>query len=388
MKKLNGGFYPPQYTVFLSRKGEGCYVEDVKGRKYLDFASQICSNPLGYNHPAMIEVVKEYSFTAPVKVAGQDFFIEEHVRLLEELMKITPKSINSGFLINSGAEAVENALKICYKFTGRRLGVGFENAFHGRTLGALSFTKSKKLYYEGFPLLDSVTIEFSEQGAERLEKVLSENKAAFVIIEPVQGEGGYNIPTMKMMKTVRRVTKKYKVPLICDEIQSGMGRTGEWWAFQHFKIVPEVMTSAKALQVGAVLANKKMFPESGVISSTWGGGHRIDLAMAVAIIRTIKKEKLLKHNKRMGKVILGMLKELEEQELLINARGLGLMLAFDLPTKKARDEVVKENFKRGLLTLGCGEKSIRVIPPYIITELEAAEGIEIITQSLRKVLKQ
>ncbi len=384
-RKLNGGWAMP--VPFVYAGGEGCYVRDIDGNRFLDFASNIAVTPLGYNHPALDEVLRHYG-KSPVKLAGQDFVAREHVELLEELLKIAP-GFNAAFITNSGAEAVENAIKIAMRRHGGNYGVSFENAFHGRTLGALSLTNSKIVYKAGYWTFPSQRLPFDESAPVLLEEMIrregGRENMAFVIAEPVQGEGGYNIAPKLMMRGLRKVTQEHGIPLICDEIQSGMGRTGKWWAFEHYGIKPDIFTAAKALQVGATIAKRGMFPkEPSAISSTWGGGQLVDLAMAVATIRAIKKERLLSNCTRMGKYLVRRLGELG----VLNPRGLGLMCAFDMPGKRKRDQLVERMLQNGLVTLGAGRETVRLIPPYIISEEEIDEAVSIIEKSLAEAKKE
>jgi 4-aminobutyrate aminotransferase len=261
-----------------------------------------------------------------------------------------------------------------------------ENGWHGRTLGALSLTNSNKVHKKGYMRFPSLRLPYDDSAGERLERILraeaSADEIAFIIIEHVQGEGGYNIAPKKMVEDVRRIAKTNGIPYIADEVQCGMGRTGKWWAFENYGIVPDVFSCAKALQVGAVVSEKSMFPnDPGAISSTWGGGHIIDLAMGMKTIEIIKRDKLLEKNVRLGK---SMLKRLTEITGAINPRGLGLMIAFDLHTKDFRDDVIAECAMRGLLVLGCGPKGIRIIPPYVTSTDAAMEGLQIIEESIKE----
>ena len=310
--------------------------------------------------------------------------------MLEELLSITPKGLNAAFLINSGAEAVENCIKIALrKQKQAKYGISFQNAFHGRTLGALSCTNSKSIQKQNFLSIPMKRLPYSIKAIDELERILkqesSSHELGFIIIEPVQGEGGYNVAPKDLMKELRNFTKKYNIPLILDEVQSGMGRTGRWWAHQHFNIKPDIMSSAKALQVGAAIANKKIFPqEHGSISSTWGGGHLIDLAIGTQIIKIIKKRRLLNNINKQGSYIKKRLEELQKNSLISKIRGLGLMIAFDLQSKSVRNNVIIDCLKNGLVLLGCGEKGIRIIPPYIISKEETDEAMLILENSLKK----
>ena len=379
LKELNGGWAAP-YPVVHSSKGEGCYCEDIDGNKLLDFGSQIATNPFGYNNPEMLSIVKNYSGRHPLKFAGQDFVLPEHLQLIEELISISPKGMDAGFLVNSGAEAVENAIKICmHHRLGMKFSVSFDGAFHGRTLGALSLHHSKYVHRHGYLLEANKELPFDDSAPDVLRELVSAYGAdalGFVILEHFQGEGGYRIPSSVMVKKVFSICKKADVPYVADEVQAGMGRTGKWWSFEHYGIVPDVFSAAKALQVGAVVAPRKNFPsEHGAISSTWGGGHILDMALGIKTIEMIKRDKLLSRNVKMGSRIL---KGLHKIEGISNARGRGLMIGFDLPDTRARDIFAAESLCEGLILLNAGARSIRVIPPYIIEQAEIDEGLRMI----------
>lgn len=376
LQKRNGG-WSISYPFVHSSKGEGCFFTDIDGNTFLDFGSQIASNPLGYNHPALLAVSKEYLGRSPLKFAGQDFTVQEHLHLLEELTSITPKHIDTGFLINSGAEAVENAIKVALRSKPTaKLGISFTGAFHGRTLGALSCTNSKVVHKKQYLGINMRRLAFAETAPEQFEELLQTDVApedvGFVIVECIQGEGGYRIASKKMITETRKLAKQHHIPFIADEVQSGMGRTGKWWAFEHFGIEPDIMSTAKALQVGATLANKKLFPaEPGAISSTWGGGHVLDMANGIATLQTIKRDNLLIKNTQHGSYVRKGLREIALKNAAVqNIRGLGLMNAFDLPSKKMRDDLVLQLLKQGVVVLGCGKMGIRILPPYVVEKRE------------------
>ncbi len=389
VKKLNLAWNHP-YPFVHSSNGSGCYFEDIDGNILLDFGSQIASNPLGYNHPEILSAIKDYAKRQPVKFAGQDFTVEEHVNLLEELLKITPKGMDKAFLINSGAEAVENSIKTALRYRKTaEYGAAFQGAFHGRTLGALSCTDSKPIQKESFLSIPIKRLQFDTSALDDLKRIISENPIGFVIMETIQGEGGYNVSPKELARGVRKLTKDNDIPLIFDEVQSGMGRTGKWWAFQNFDVDPDIFSVAKALQVGATVTSKKYSLEPGSISSTWGGGHIIDMAIGLQTIKTIKKQRLLEKNKRHGEYLKKRLLELSRKyPELTNVRGIGLMVAVDLSSKQLRDNLITEMVKRGLVILGCGKSGIRLIPPYIVTEKEIDEAMDVLEKSLAVCLKK
>ncbi|MEO9309903.1 MAG: aminotransferase class III-fold pyridoxal phosphate-dependent enzyme [Nitrososphaera sp.] len=365
--------------------GHDCIIEDVDGNEYLDFTSSVGACPLGYSHPDILEVLKEYSTNGAHKIAGQDFYTEEHAILAEKLTTILPPDFKV-FFINSGAEAVENALKIAYRKMGPLAGIGCNNAFHGRTLGALTFTSSKPVYKFNFPELPVLRIKFcttdDDPEIDAAEKILKENKVAFIISEVIQGEGGYIVASRRFIQNLRKLADSYGVPLILDEVQSGLGHTGKWWAFEHYGVKPDIMSIAKALQVGATAFDKRLEPtDRGVISSTWGGGARIDLAVGARIIDVIKRDRLLENAEKMGMLIKKGFSEIVGKKGITDVRGLGLMIGVECESKEKRDKILLNMFEHGLLGLGAGQKAIRIIPPLIITEEQVSEGISVMHEA-------
>ena len=372
--------------------GEGCSVRDVDGNSFLDFTSNIGACPLGYSHLDVTATLAEISKNGAHKIAGQDFYCAEHARLAERFLSIVPHDFKA-FFINSGAEAVENAIKVAYR---RRMsqglpvlpGVSCLGAFHGRTLGALSFTFSKPVQKEGFPELPALRIKFctsdGDPEIDAVDRMLEENKVAFVISEVVQGEGGYNVASQKFVKKLRRATKERGVPLILDEVQSGMGRTGRWWAFEHYGVEPDIMSAAKALQVGATAFRKDLDPgQQGVLSSTWGGGNRVDMAVVAGVIDVIKRDRLLANATAMGERLKKGMGELVGKKGGVgNVRGIGLMIGIEFDEKAGRDAALARLFKKGLLLLPAGQKAMRAIPPLVVTKEEIDEGIQLMASEL------
>jgi len=375
--------YNSTYTYPLVIKtGKGCMLEDIDGNKFLDFTSNIGSCPLGYSHPAVIEMLKKYSTNGAHKIAGQDFYCEEHAQLALKLLSICPPNTKT-FFINSGAEAVENAMKLAYKKMGALPGVSCINAFHGRTLGALTFTFSKEVQKANFPELQVKRIKFctadNDDEIDALENLLKQYKVAFVISEVIQGEGGLNVGSKKFVSNLRKMTKQYGVPLVIDEVQSGMGRTGNWWAYENYGIQPDMMTVAKGLQVGAVVYDRNYDPKDhGVLSSTWGAGSRIDMAVGMKIIETIETELLLENAKKMGEKLLNGISEVIGQGDVVDVRGIGLMIGVELGQNSHRNEIVNALFRKGLLVLPSGNRAIRIMPPLIITEEEVTNGLSVL----------
>jgi len=383
--------YDSTFTYPLVIKtGKGCEIEDVDGTRFLDFTSNIGSCPLGYSHPEILEVIKDYSSIEKGvhKIAGQDFYCEEHLDIASKLLSISKKN-SKVFFINSGAEAVENAIKIAYKKMGPLPGVSCNSDFHGRTLGALSFTMSKDVQKSNFPELPVKRIKFctvdTDLQINQLEDLLKEYRIAFIITEIIQGEGGLNVASKLFIQNIRKLADEYNVPLIFDEVQSGMGRTGKWWAYQHYGVEPDIMTVAKALQVGATVYDRKYEPtESGVLSSTWGGGSRIDMAIGSMIIEIIMKNRLLSNSQKIGNMLSKNFVDFIGINGLIDVRGIGLMIGLEFDTKMTRDHIVNILFKKGLLVLPAGVKSMRIMPPLIINEEEAVRGISLINDTIKQ----
>ncbi len=368
--------------------GHDCVIEDLDGNRFIDFTSNIGACPLGYSHPDVLEVLAEYSTNGTHKIAGQDFYSKEHADLAEEVSTILPRDFKS-FFINSGAEAVENAIKIAYRKMGPLPGVSCMGAFHGRTLGALTFTFSRPVHKYNFPEVPVKRIKFctsdDDPEIDAAEALLRENKVAFILTEVVQGEGGYNVASRKFIRRLRKSSKSYGVPLILDEVQSGLGHTGRWWAFEHYGVTPDILSAAKALQVGATAYDRKLEPrDRASLSSTWGGGSRIDMAVGMRTIRVIKRDRLLDNATRMGGILLRGLQELVGRRGVVDVRGLGLMIGLEFDTKARRDKKIMELFRGGLLTLGAGQKSLRIIPPLVITKEQVEAGLSIMGRALSK----
>lgn len=368
--------------------GQDCTLEDPDGNKFLDFTSNIGACPIGYSHPDVMEVLAEYSTNGTHKIAGQDFYSKEHADLAETVSTIIPTNFKA-FFINSGAEAVENAIKIAYRNMGPLPGISCLGAFHGRTLGALSFTCSKPVHKYNFPEFPVKRIKFctndDDPEIDAAEHLLKENKIAFILTEVIQGEGGYNVASKKFIRNLRKYTTQYGVPLILDEVQSGIGHTGKWWAFEHYGVTPDIMSTAKALQVGAAIYNKKFEPrDRSALSSTWGGGSRIDMVVGTRTIEVIKRDKLLENATKMGNILKKGLQELVGKKGVIDVRGLGLMIGLEFDSRVRREKKIDMLFRNGLLTLGAGQKSLRIIPPLVITKEQIEQGLSIMTQVLSR----
>jgi 4-aminobutyrate aminotransferase len=391
VKKINKLAYNSTFVYPLVIKdGQGSYLEDIDGEQYLDFTSNIASCPLGYNHPELNEIIKRYGGIGAHKIAGQDFYCEEHCQLAEKLLSISNPN-SKVFFINSGAEAVENAIKLAYRLNGPLPGIACINAFHGRTLGALAFTFSKDVQKVNFPELPVKRIKFcisdNDPEIDNIQGIASEYKVSFIIIELIQGEGGVNVASKKFVNNLNKTSIKYGIPLIIDEVQTGLGRTGKWWTYQHYGIKPSIVTIAKALQLGAVVFDKKFEPSKrGVLSSTWGGGSRIDMAIGIKTIDIIYNRKILEKVNKSGNLLKKCLNELRNRHnIIMDVRGLGLMLGVEFHKKEIRNKVITRLFKNKLLVLPSGVKTIRILPPLVISDEEISKGLDIFEKVLNEI---
>jgi 4-aminobutyrate aminotransferase len=367
-----------------------------------------------------MDTLREFDLVDPLKIAGQDFYVSDGSSpgdeefpgpsgLMERLVDASKQyNMDTVFLSNSGAEAVENALKISYDHSGgAKYGITFEGAFHGRTLGALSLNRSKEIYRRDFPEIASITdIPFCDEncggreecgcgfflrGGEtsRLREKLhpkrghiNPEEVAFLIMEPIQGEGGYRIPSDDFATEIADLVEEYDITLIADEIQTGVGRTGKMWASDHFPIEPDVITSAKALRVGATISRRDVFPaEKGRLSSTWGAGDIIASLQGALTLDAIRDYDLMDNAVARGEQFTETIRD-ADPDVVEDVRGKGLMLGIEFDTKERRDAVQEAALKRGLLTLACGYKVLRILPPLDVTEREISIGAELLLDAI------
>jgi len=362
-------------------RGEGVYVWDDKGKKYLDFMQGFGVGILGHKNQAVIQAI--YDQLNSLDICHGSLYNDARERFLEEFFKIAPKSLSKAFLSNSGAESVELALKLARKYTGKKGFISFTGAYHGKTFGALSVTYSEK-YKEGFgPLLEPV--RFLKYGDVEAINSADFNDIAGVIVEPIQGEAGIIIPPDDFLPTLREVTEKKGVPLIIDEIQSGMGRTGKWWAHQHWNIEPDIMTAGKGIGGGipmGVTAVKEEIAsviKVGEHSSTMGG-NPIASAAGAATIKEVRK--LIDDIPTKGEMFVKGLKNIQSKAVK-DVRGKGLMIALDLRFR-FKDALFAQ-LNNGLISLYSGLTVLRYLPPYIISYKDINDAIAIIEKSLMEI---
>jgi 4-aminobutyrate aminotransferase len=399
-----------------TRPADGPFCTDVDGNVLLDFTSHVGAAPLGYNNPELLDRMAEFSLVDPLKIAGQDFYtvsgpLGDHpypgpADLMDRITGVTEHyDLDTVFLSNSGAEAVENAIKIAYDHTNGAYGVTTEGAFHGRTLGALSLNRSKAEHRRNYPEIASVSTApfctdrtcsrddcecgFFAGESSMLRRMLADDtghvdpdEVAYVIVEPIQGEGGYRIPSDEFMDEVADVCETYDLTLVADEIQAGIGRTGEMWAADHYAIEPDIITAAKGLRVGATISRRDVFPdEEGRISSTWGAGDIVATMQGAITLDLIEEQDMMQNAVRRGRQFQELIRDIDSDGIE-NVRGKGLMLAITLDCRARRDAVVQEAMQRGFLTLGCGTRSIRFLPPLDVTEREIELGADYLRAAL------
>ena len=409
----------PSYTrcyPLVIKCGEGAIVEDVDGNRFLDFNAGIAVAATGHSHPQVVRAIQEQA-TQFLHMSGTDFYYENLVELAEKLAQLTPGNFPKRvFFGNSGAEAVEAAIKMARYHTGRDKFIGFFGAFHGRTMGALSLTGSKVVQRRGFhpsiPVYhlpypyayrspegkdpSTYAVEILQDLEERVFKtILPPEEVAAVVVEPIQGEGGYIVPPAKFHQELRRVADKYGILLIHDEVQSGMGRTGRMFASEHFGVVPDIVTIAKGIAsgmpLGATVARADVMNwPPGAHASTFGG-NPVSIAAALATIELLE-ESLTSNAAEVGEYMMNRMRQWPRRFKYVgDVRGLGLMIGieivYDQRTKERapalRDRLEMMAFEHGLLTLGCGPNSLRLCPPLVITREQADCAMDTLEQCLQ-----
>jgi 4-aminobutyrate aminotransferase len=394
----------PSYTrdvPLVVRRAIGSVVEDVDGNRFLDFAAGIAVCATGHCHPKVVAAI-EHQARNLIHICGSDFYYPPMVELMEKLATIAPgKEPKRVLLTNSGAEAVEAAFKLARHHTNRKWVIAFHGAFHGRTMGALSLTSSKARQKERFGPLVPMVAHVPYGDVERIENELfkrqmSPNEVAAIFVEPIQGEGGYILPPPSFLPDLRALCDKYDILLVCDEIQAGCGRTGKWFAFEHFGIIPDLILMAKGLAsgmpLGAVITNAKIMDwPPGAQGSTFGG-NPVCCAAAIATLELIENG-YMANAAMLGKRVLAELSEIaERRKFLTGVRGLGLMCGIDVVNRKTgkgdlklREKLLRTSFERGLILLPCGENGIRFCPPLCINETQLDVGLKLFDESAAMV---
>lgn len=413
----------PDYAPLVIDSGEDIWLRDVDGNIYLDFSSGISVLNVGIRNPVVQKAVSQ-QLDKIWHAAGTDFYNVKQVELAEKLSEIAPGDFEKKvFLSNSGTESIEAALKLAKYSTERKLFIGFIGAFHGRTFGAMSFIASKPVQRRRqFPTMPGVYLvpfpnpyrnpwhidgyndpdELVGRVLEYIEEYLfnhyiPSDEVAAVLSEPIQGEGGYIIPPKSFFKELKKLMDNYNIKIIMDEVQTGMGRTGKMFAVEHFHIAPDIICLAKSLggglPIGATIYRGEMdFKESGVHSNTFGG-NLVTAAAALAVIKVLENG-LIKNVERLQGLFKDRLVEMyNKYEIIGDVRGLGLAWGVEFVKDRReknyavseRNNILLESLRNGLVLLGCGKSTIRVIPPLTITEEESKKGLDILEKSIKKI---
>jgi len=405
---------------FVMDHGQGSIAWDVDGNRYIDFNAGIAVTATGHSHPEVVKAIQEQAASF-IHMAGTDFYYGVEIELAEKLNSLVPgDQAKRLFFTNSGTEAVESAIKLARYYTGRSQMIAFLGSFHGRTMGSLALTASKAVQKKGFaPLMPGVThvpygycyrcaynleypvcnlacVEFIES---LFQKLVPPEEVAAIFIEPIQGEGGYIVPPPEFHVRLRELADRYDILLVDDEIQTGMGRTGKWFAIEHWGVVPDIVTIAKGvasgMPLGAMVTRKElMIWPPGAHGNTFGG-NPVCCAAALATIKLIE-EGLMENAVKMGQYMLDRARAMEAEHPTIgDVRGKGLMIGIELvedkeskePARALKDDLLQRAFKKGLLILGCGASTIRFMPALTIDGQTADEGLALFEEALTEAEK-
>lgn len=415
----------PSYTrgyPLVIKRGWGAIIEDVDGNYFLDFNAGVAVLATGHAHPEIVKAISEQAseFT---HICSADFYYPQLADLAEKLQEETPgdfpKRVHFG---NSGAEAIETALKVASYARRRQKFIAFFSSFHGRTLGALSLTSSKSAQRLGFGRAaldvthipyanclrcaygkhpDTCNVECAKVIEDRLFKTTCPaDEVAAIVVEPVQGEGGYVVPPAKFLKELRRIADENGIVLVVDEVQSGMGRTGKMYAIEHFDVVPDVLCSAKGIASGlplsATVAKAELMNwHTGAHASTFGG-NPVAIAASFKTFELLH-DSLLSNSAEMGKRMMSGLAKIQEKysDVILDVRGLGLMIGVEFitdrtsitPNVELRNQIEQECFKRGLIVVGAGESTIRFSPPLVIDADQVDCALSIFDEAIAAALK-
>ncbi len=415
-------YISPSYTrsyPMVAKSGRGIVVTDVDGNEFFDFSAGIAVTSTGHCHPDVVEAIQKQAAEL-IHMSGTDFYYESMVDLAARLSKIAPMpGPHRIYYGNSGAEAIECALKLARYHTKRQNVIAFFGAFHGRTMGALSLTASKPQQKRRFaPLVPGVTHvrypdvyrsgstqspdDFALSCARFIEDklfktILAPEEVAAIFVEPVQGEGGYVVAPTVFMQELRRICDRHGILLVVDEVQSGIGRTGKWFAVEHTGVEPDMVCMAKGIASGMPLGITMTRAElmdwvPGSHASTFGG-NPICIAAAMATLDVIEKEHLLNNSAEVGAHMLKRMQDWPTKLKLVgDVRGRGLMIGVDIVKDKAtkeyaaaeRDRIVELAFEKGVLFLGCGPSTVRICPPLVVTKEEADVAVDVLEECITK----
>jgi len=412
----------PSYTrsyPMVAKRGRGIRVEDTDGNEFLDFAAGIAVNSTGHCHPEVVKAIQDQAAEL-IHMSGTDFYYDHMTRLADRLSAVAPMPGPHRFYYgNSGAEAVECAMKLARYHTGRQNIISFFGGFHGRTMGALSLTGSKPQQKRRFapfvPGVHHVSYPYAYRGCtggpeeqeafalgcaryieEKLFKtILPPEEVAAIILEPIQGEGGYVVAPTNFLQEIRRICDRHGILLIVDEVQAGAGRTGKWWSIEHSGVQPDMVCIAKGIASGMPLGICMTRAEvmdwvPGSHASTFGG-NPVCIAAALATMDIIEREGMRNAATVGAKMLERMSGWVAKYPTVGEVRGRGLMIGIEIvkdqksrtPAGPMRDRIVELAFERGLLFLGCGETSIRLSPPLILTQEEADIALDVLEECIQ-----
>ncbi len=387
----------PRAYPLVPARGFGAALEDIDGNLFLDFAAGIAVNSTGHSHPDVVAAIQAQAAELQ-HMSASDFYLPIYAEAAAELARISPMEDGARvFIGNSGAEAVEAGVKLARHHTGRPNLIAFLGAFHGRTMGAVSLTASKAKYHAGFgPMLPGVYhVPYGLEGLDEIEerifaRLMPADSFAAVIVEPIQGEGGYVVPHDDFLPRLRDLCDRHGILLIADEVQSGAGRTGKMWAIEHWDVEPDILLTAKGIgsgmPVGAMIARSDVMTWGpGAHGSTYGG-NPVSLAAMLATIRLLEGG-LVANAAIRGRELLGALRPLVEHfpRYVREVRGKGLMIGIEFDSAETADAVQLQAFERGLLVLEAGDDAVRMSPPLIINRTEAETAVQIFTEAVAHV---
>src|SRR5215467_9866022 len=418
-------YISPSYTrsyPLVAKRGRGVIIEDVDGNEFLDFSAGIAVVSTGHCHPKVVAAIQKQAAEL-IHMSGTDFYYESMITLAERLSKVAPMSGPvRAYYGNSGAEAIESAMKLARYHTKRQGIIAFYGAFHGRTMGALSLTASKTQQRRRFfPLVPGVAhvpypnlyrkpegmsdaqhiaecVRFIE---ERVFKtIMPPEECAAIFIEPIQGEGGYLPAPAEFMRELRRICDTHGILLVADEVQSGAGRSGKWWAIEHTGVEPDIVTIAKGIAsgmpLGVTLARAEIMDwVPGSHASTFGG-NPVCIEAALATMNVLEREGIA-NAERIGQHIMRRIRRwVDNHSMVGDVRGMGLMIGVEIVKEKQRrlqghderDRMVELAFERGVLFLGAGENSIRIAPPLIVTAEQADIAMDVLEECIGIVEKE
>jgi len=390
----------------VAESGAGLVVTDVDGNRFLDFAAGIAVCSTGHSHPAVVQAIKDQADRL-IHIAATDFYEPRYLEFMERLAAIAPFAEKARvFLTNSGTEAVEGAIKLARYHTHRPGIIAFEGGFHGRTMGSLSLTNSKvkqragfgplvpMVHHAPFPRVRSWREDTGGDGTAELEflertifgRQIAPSDVAAIVIEPIQGEGGYFPAPAAFLKGLRALCDEHGILLIADEIQSGMGRTGRWWAIEHAGVEPDIITTAKGIAsgmpIGAFIARDSVWTwPPGAHGSTFAG-NPVCAAAGLATLDILESEGLTNAEAMGNRLRAGLEAVAEGVDEVRDIRGAGLMLGVEFGSHGAAEAVQDAAFRLGLLTLECGESSIRFSPPLIVSEAEVDTAVRLFGEAL------